>query len=73
MNKYDEENLENILNGEGTWFIAKLFRLISQADDSNRKKIYKAFPNEVDCVHKFQYGYKLYENNRKRALDKIYD
>ena len=56
MNEYEKEDLANILSGRGSWFHAKLLRLISTADQEHRRKLYTAFPEEVDAVHKFQTG-----------------
>jgi hypothetical protein len=57
MNQFDKENMKNILlKGEGDWFTAILFRLISKADNSNRAKLFKAFPDEVNEVHKYLTG-----------------
>jgi hypothetical protein len=56
MNQFDKENVESILCGKGDWFTANLFRLIAKADNNNRIKLFKAFPDEVDAVHKYLTG-----------------
>jgi hypothetical protein len=50
------ENVKSILEGQGDWFTANLFRLIAKADNNNRAKLFKAFPDEVDAVHKYLTG-----------------
>jgi hypothetical protein len=60
MNQFDKENVKSILLEEGDWFTANLFRLIAKADNNNRAKLFKAFPDEVDVVHKYLTG-KNYE------------
>ncbi len=56
ISEYDKENVGSILAGEGGWFTAKLLRVISTADKSNRQKLYRGFPEEVDAVCVFQTG-----------------
>ena len=54
MNQFDKENVKSILlEGKGDWFTANLFRLIAKADNNNRAKVFKGFPDEVDAVHKY--------------------
>ena len=56
MTEYDIDNLAQILAGEGTWFTAKLLRLISGADKQNREELFKVYPKEVSIVHHYQTG-----------------
>ena len=56
MTEYDKENIGEILAGHGTWFTAKLLRLISSADKPTKHQMHLAFPKEVEAVHKFQTG-----------------
>jgi hypothetical protein len=56
VNAYDKEKVSDILAGHGDWFTAKLMRLIASADMSNREKLYLSYPEEVDCVRRFQTG-----------------
>jgi hypothetical protein len=57
MNQFDKENVKSILlEHEGDWFTADLFRLIAKADNNNRAKLFKVFPDEVDTVHKYLTG-----------------
>ena len=60
MNQFDKENVKSILLEEGDWFTANLFRLIAKDDNNNSAKLFKAFPDEVDVVHKYLTG-KNYE------------
>jgi hypothetical protein len=60
MSQFDKENVKGILEGEGDWFTANLFRLIAKADKGNRAKLFDAFPDEVKVVHKYLTG-KNYE------------
>jgi hypothetical protein len=57
MTDYDRENIGEILHGKGTWFTANLFRLIAKADSNNRRKLFNAFPAEVDAVHQYLTGH----------------
>jgi hypothetical protein len=50
MSNYDKNNIGNILCGEGSWFTAKLLRLIRKADSNNLELLRKGFPHEVACV-----------------------
>ena len=56
MTDYDLQNLPEILAGQGTWFTAKLLRLISCADSNNRHKLHKSYPEEVEAVNLYQHG-----------------
>lgn len=47
LSKYDIENVESILRGDGDWFSAQLLRLIAKSDDANRERLRKGFPNHV--------------------------
>lgn len=50
MNDYDKDNISAILQGHGDWFTAQLMRLIAKADNYNRKRLFKAFPDVVTAV-----------------------
>lgn len=52
--EFDLANVEYILSGGGTWFTAKLMRLVSSADHDSKRQIYLGFPDVVDAVHKHQ-------------------
>ena len=56
MSTFDEKHIEEILNGEGSWFGAHLLRLIAKSDRTNRAKLALAFPKEVDAVNEYQWG-----------------
>jgi len=57
MNQFDKENVESILlEGQGDWFTANLFRLIAKADNNNRAKLFEVFPVEVAAVHEYLTG-----------------
>ena len=56
MTDYDRENVGEIIHGKGTWFTANLFRLIVKADAENRRKLFNAFPEEVEVVHQYLTG-----------------
>lgn len=45
--KFDIDNMENIIAGEGDWFSADLLRLIAKADLANRERIRIVYPNHV--------------------------
>lgn len=50
MSDYDRAHVQDILDGDGDWFTAKLLRLIAHADLINRAKLKVAFPEEVFLV-----------------------
>ena len=56
MSPYDKESLGELLRGRGTWFGAKLVRLISEADSDSKERLHLGFPEEVEAVHKYQTG-----------------
>jgi hypothetical protein len=56
MTKYDTTHITWILNGNGDWFTAKLFRLIASSDMANKEKLALGFPDEVNAIHKHQTG-----------------
>lgn len=56
MSNYDKQNIGQIINGHGDWFTACLIRLIAKADMSNRRKLFREFPEEVHAVNCFNYG-----------------
>jgi hypothetical protein len=56
MSNYDQNNIGNILCGEGSWFTANLLRLISKADNNNLELIRKGFPEEVAAVETWRKG-----------------
>lgn len=56
MTEHDKEKLSDILSGYGTWFTAKLLRLISQSDRNKMEQMHKAFPEEVELVYRYQNG-----------------
>lgn len=69
LSEYDIANLPNILRGDGDWFTANLLRLISMADESNLKKLFQSFPEEVDLVNHHTMGReKALEFRRKQIL-----
>lgn len=45
---YDAEHVGDIVAGEGTWFSARLLRLIAKADMVNRERLRLGFPEHVD-------------------------
>ena len=50
MNLTDTVALPQILAGHGSWFGARLLRLIAKADSVNRDKLRKVYPAEVAAV-----------------------
>tara|TARA_R110002020_G_scaffold42334_1_gene124198 strand:+ start:521 stop:739 length:219 start_codon:yes stop_codon:yes gene_type:complete len=50
MSAWDKEHLGNFLEGEGNHFMAKLSRLIADADGANRDRLREGFPEEVAAV-----------------------
>ena len=56
LSEYDKSQIAEILHGQGDWFMAKLCRLIANADNQSKKQLYAGFPDAVDAVHKFQTG-----------------
>ena len=54
FSEYDKKNVGNLLAGEGTWFNARLLRLISRADSNNLELLRKGFPEQVKAVEKFR-------------------
>lgn len=56
---YDREHIGDILAGAGDWFHADLIRLVGHADIFNRQRLAKAFPEVVDAVCQYQWGFDL--------------
>ncbi len=56
MSDFDKENVGQILSGQGTWFTAKLMRLVCESDSQCKEKMWHGFPEVVDAVHQFQTG-----------------
>ncbi len=54
MSNHDKQNIGKLLQGEGSWFTARLFRLIASADEQNRNKLRTAFPDEVVAVETYR-------------------
>lgn len=52
MTDYDKTNAGKIIQGEGSWFTARLLRLIAKADSDNREKLRMGFPEEVAAYEK---------------------
>lgn len=51
LSDYDRANIRAILyNEKYDWFTARLMRLIAHADDNNRIRLAKCFPEEVALV-----------------------
>ena len=50
ISKYDRDSVSQILSGHGTWFTAKLMRLIATSDLQNRAKLAVSYPEEVKLV-----------------------
>ena len=78
MTKHDENNIPEILAGEGTWFTAKLIRLIAGADNDNRARLHLGFPEVVEAVNLHQHGHPgnyggemFYQNHSTTVGDKI--
>lgn len=53
MSEWDKANIQEILLGNGDWFTAQLIRLIGKADEKNREKLRKGFPEVVQAVEDF--------------------
>jgi len=56
VNLTDSLAIGEILAGRGSWFGARLLRLIAKADPVNRDKLRKVYPAEVAAVERFQKG-----------------
>lgn len=56
LSPHDAEHIGEILSGYGTWFTAKLIRLVATADEDSKRQIMKGFPDVVNAVHQFQTG-----------------
>lgn len=50
LSQFDRENVRPILEGHGGWFTAQLMRLVLKADNGNRSRLAKGFPEEVRLV-----------------------
>jgi len=56
MSEYDLENVEEVLrNPRADWFGAMLLRLIAKADNYNKEKIRKGFPEYVEAYERWYY------------------
>lgn len=53
---YDKKNIDRLLAGEGTWFNARLLRLISRADSNNRELLRKSYPEQVKAYENYVHG-----------------
>jgi hypothetical protein len=57
MGDYDKAHVKEIINGEGTWFTARLLRalndLLPHADQTNVARLATAFPEEVAAVRRY--------------------
>ena len=51
LTEFDKANIGNIVAGEGTWFTAQLLRLIAKADELNKYKLSRGFPEEVKAYN----------------------
>ncbi len=49
LTNYDRTHVQEILRGEGSWFIANLIRLIEKADKINREKLRSVYPEVVEA------------------------
>lgn len=54
MTEYDKEHLEDILNGQGDWFNARLLRclneLLGHADFANRAILTNTYPEQCEAL-----------------------
>lgn len=53
ISDYDRAHISDLVAGEGTWFTARLLRLIASADRVNRIRIGEAFPDEVEAFEQW--------------------
>jgi hypothetical protein len=56
MSDYDRAHVGDLVGGEGTWFTAKLFRLLADADADHRDMLALGFPEEVEAFEAWQRG-----------------
>ena len=47
-------DLKEAFRGDGDWFTAQLLRLIAKSDSTNRWKLARGFPVEVEAVEIYQ-------------------
>jgi hypothetical protein len=47
LSKYDIDNVESILRGDGDWFSAQLIRMCAKADAQNLERLRLGFPRHV--------------------------
>lgn len=56
LSDYDRRHIGSLVAGEGTWFTAKLLRLMAEADDEHRARIALGFPEEVAAYEAWRRG-----------------
>jgi len=57
LTAHDKQNIEAIIAGKhGDWFTAHLLRLIKKADTTNREKLRREWPDEVEAVERWENG-----------------
>jgi len=56
LTQYDKDHIGEIVNGQGTWFTARLIRLICYADQENLWKLGHVYPDEVKAVMDWKHG-----------------
>lgn len=55
LSQFDIDHVDEIINGHGDWFIAKLLRLIGDADQMNREAIRAGFPEVMGLWESWYY------------------
>lgn len=56
LSAYDREHVGTIIRGTGTWFSARLLRLIAQADCGNLERLRRGFPDHVAAYERWRDG-----------------
>jgi len=60
LSDYDRNHVGEIVHGEGSWFTARLLRalddLLPHADETNRARLFAAFPEEVAAYEAWMRG-----------------
>lgn len=55
ITKWDEENIDAIMSGQGDWFSAQLLRMCGKADKATLEQIRAGFPDHVQLWEKWYY------------------
>ena len=74
LTEFDKENFEDILvHNVGTWLSARLIRIISTMDKTNRAQMNRAYPDHGYCYEQYIQGNRYNEGewnmNHKRKIE----